>query len=113
MQYFIPDWDDRVDPKYNFLTDMLTPSRDPYANDVYAPMKIYPNPNYDGILVSKVVLDSNKRQRIHLDDVGIHKFLRFTGPTMGDCGAFGYIGEEVPPYNTDEILDYYSSTKAH
>jgi len=26
---------------------------------------------------------------------------------MGDCGAFGYIKEDVPPYNTIEILDYY------
>src|SRR5262249_47907419 len=29
-------------------------------------------------------------------------------PIMGDCGAFGYINENVPPYTTDEILDYYS-----
>ena len=27
---------------------------------------------------------------------------------MGDCGAFGYINEEVPPYSTSEILDYYT-----
>jgi hypothetical protein len=27
---------------------------------------------------------------------------------MGDCGAFGYIHEHVPPYSTDEILDYYT-----
>ncbi|MDJ0677359.1 MAG: tRNA-guanine transglycosylase DpdA, partial [Calothrix sp. MO_167.B42] len=26
---------------------------------------------------------------------------------MGDCGAFGYIKQEEPPYNTVEILDYY------
>ena len=27
---------------------------------------------------------------------------------MGDCGAFGYINEKVPPYTTEEILDYYT-----
>ncbi len=27
---------------------------------------------------------------------------------MGDCGAFGYIMEDQPPYTTDEILDYYT-----
>ena len=27
---------------------------------------------------------------------------------MGDCGAFGYIKEKVPPYSTGEILDYYT-----
>ncbi|QYO67335.1 hypothetical protein [Leptolyngbya sp. 7M] len=29
MQYYIPEWDDRVDPNYDFLTDTLTPGRDP------------------------------------------------------------------------------------
>ena len=27
---------------------------------------------------------------------------------MGDCGAFGYINETIPPYTTEEILDYYT-----
>ncbi|MGA1120806.1 MAG: hypothetical protein ACO3XI_14670 [bacterium] len=30
FRYFIPEWDDRVDPNYNFLTDEHTPNRDPY-----------------------------------------------------------------------------------
>lgn len=106
MQYFIPDWDDRVDPKYDFLTDMHTPSRNPYMDDVYA-HEIYSIANYDGLLVSKVVLERNKKQRIYLEQVGIHKLLRFKGSVMGDCGAFGYIKEDEPPYKTDEILDYY------
>jgi hypothetical protein len=29
-------------------------------------------------------------------------------PIMGDCGAFGYIMDDVPPYTTAEILDYYT-----
>ena len=27
---------------------------------------------------------------------------------MGDCGEFGYIDQETPPYETGEILDYYT-----
>ncbi len=27
---------------------------------------------------------------------------------MGDCGAFGYIKEEIPPYSTEDVLDYYT-----
>ena len=27
---------------------------------------------------------------------------------MGDCGAFGYIGEKEPPYTTEDVLDYYT-----
>jgi hypothetical protein len=108
MQYFIPEWDDRVDPGYNFLTDKATEDRDPYTNDAYA-HELYSTPNYDGILVSKIVVDQNKKKRSRIESVGIHKFLRFSGPIMGDCGAFGYIEEDEPPYETDEILDYYET----
>lgn len=108
MQYFIPEWDDHVDPGYDFLNNRLTPGRDPYADEVYA-HQIYPTPNYDGILVSKVVVDSSKKKRERVEAVGIHQFIRFPGKVMGDCGAFGYIKEDVPPYNTTEILDYYQN----
>lgn len=106
MKYFIPEWDDHVDPTYNFLTDTLTPDRDPHEDEVYA-HEIYPTPNYDAILVSKVVVEASKKKRQKIEEIGIHKFIRFQGEVMGDCGAFGYIKEDVPPYNTIEILDYY------
>lgn len=106
MHYFIPEWDDRVSPDYNFLTDTAPENRDPYADDVYA-HELYPTPNYDGVLVSKVVVDQNKTKRAKIEDLGIHRFIRFQKPIMGDCGAFGYIKEDVPPYETDEIVDYY------
>jgi Queuine tRNA-ribosyltransferase len=108
MQYFIPEWDDRVDPNYNFLTDKSVEGRDPYMNDVYS-HELYPHPNYDGILVSKVKVEESKKKRACIEVDGIHKFIRFNGPVMGDCGAFGYIGEDVPPFQTDEILQYYQN----
>jgi len=61
MRYFIPEWDDHVDPTYNFLTDTLTPDRDPHQDEVYA-HEIYPTPNYDAILVSKVVVEASKKK---------------------------------------------------
>ncbi len=108
MQYYIPEWDDHVDPNYDFLNDRLTPGRDPHHDEVYA-HQIYDAPNYDGILVSKVVVDSSKKKRARVEAVGIHDFIRYQGPVMGDCGAFGYVKEEEPPYNTVEILDYYQN----
>ena len=107
MQYYIPEWDDRVDPHYNFLTDSFSSAnRDPYADDVYA-HELFATPNYDGVLISKVVIDGSQVRRSQVEELGVHDFIRFPGQIMGDCGAFGYIQEEVPPYNTDEILDYY------
>jgi hypothetical protein len=111
VQYFIPEWDDRVDPDYNFLTDSFgSPDRDPYADDVYAHelfLRANFGPNYDGVLISKVVIDESQARRAKVEAQGVHKFIRFHGKIMGDCGAFGYVEDDEPPYNTDEILDYY------
>lgn len=108
MKYFIPEWDDRVDPDYDFLTDQAVEGRDPYSHDVYA-HEIYKTPNYDGVLISKIIIEQNKTKKSRIEEMGVHKFIRFDNgrPIMGDCGAFGYVDEEVPPFETKEILDYY------
>lgn len=106
MQYFIPEWDDRVDWEYNFLTDSFSsPNRDTY-NDVYA-HEIFPERNYDGILISKAVVDKSKKKQRYIEKHGARELLRYDGKIMGDCGAFGYIKEEEPPYTTAEILEDY------
>ncbi|MEA5506970.1 tRNA-guanine transglycosylase DpdA [Halotia wernerae UHCC 0503] len=111
MKYFIPEWDDKVDIGYKFLLDESSLNRNAYRDDVYA-HEIYSQPNYDGILVSKVVVDKIKNKRADIEKLGgIRNFVRFPGEIMGDCGAFGYIKLEVPPYNTVEILDYYEKLK--
>lgn len=108
MKYFIPEWDDRVDPDYDFITDQSVKGRDPYSHDVYA-HELYRTPNYDGVLISKIIIEKNKTKKIRIEEAGVHKFIRFDcgRPIMGDCGAFGYVDEEVPPFDTAEILDYY------
>ncbi len=104
MKYFIPEWDDRVDPDYDFLTDTSRPNKDTFKDEVYA-HEIYPIPNYDGILISKIIVEANKRKKAAMESVGVHDFVRFdkSRPIMGDCGAFDYINAENPPYETDEM----------
>lgn len=110
MLYFIPEWDDRVDPDYDFSCDGITEGRDAYSHDVYA-HEIYPTPNYDGILVSKSVIEDNKKKKERISQIGIHAHVRVPRnfPVMGDCGAFNYIDEEVPPYETNETIAFYQS----
>ncbi|MDB4777453.1 tRNA-guanine transglycosylase DpdA [Verrucomicrobia bacterium] len=110
MQYFIPEWDDRVDPDYDFSCDGITEGRDPYTHDVYA-HEIYPGPNYDGILVSKSVIEDNQKKKERISQIGIHRHVRVPRnfPVMGDCGAFNYIDEEEPPYETDETVSFFQS----
>lgn len=109
LSYFIPEWDDLVDPDYDFDTDTHSGGSGDWANEVYA-HQMYPEPNYDGILISKVVAEKSKKKAERINRMGVHRFLRVprSFPIMGDCGAFGYINDEVPPYSTSEILDYYS-----
>lgn len=110
MRFFLPDWDDRVDPLFDFENDEVTPNRDPYSHDVYH-YEIYGSLNCDGILVSKSVLEANPNKKKLARELGIHRYLRLPRnvPVLGDCGAFNYIGEFEPPYNTSEILDYYQN----
>jgi hypothetical protein len=109
LRYFIPEWDDLVDPDYDFEADTHSGGTSDWSNEVYA-HQMYPEPNYDGILVSKVVAEKSKKKKERINALGVHRYLRVPPefPIMGDCGAFGYIMEEKPPYTTDEILDYYT-----
>lgn len=109
LRYFIPEWDDLVDPNYDFLTDTHSSGKGDWSNEVYA-HQLYPSANYDGILVSKVVAEKSKVKAQRINNLGVHRYLRVppSFPVMGDCGAFDYIEKASPPYTTPEILDYYT-----
>lgn len=109
IQYYIPECDDRVDPEYDFIKDETASRRkDLHSHDVYA-HQIYTEPNYDGVLVSKTNVEDSPRKKEKILELGVHEYIRFpkNRPMMGDCGAFSYIAEFEPPYETQEILDYY------
>lgn len=108
MRYFIPDWEDLVDPGYDFMTDTGAKGKMKYRDEVYA-HQIYKEPNYDGLLFSKSTVEDGAIKTKLVRDMGIHAFARFEKPIMGDCGAFSYITHESPPYQTREILDYYQN----
>ncbi|MBU1219932.1 hypothetical protein KKF34_07980 [Myxococcota bacterium] len=106
--HFIPDWDDLVDPNYDFITD--TQKGKGWANSAYAHELMSPPP-YDGILVSKVVEEKSALRKKRTRELGVKGALRVRPdfPVMGDCGAFGYIEEKLPPYTTSEVIDYYTA----
>ena len=108
MKFFLPEWDDRVDPGYDFLTDRPTLSRDPYRDDRYA-HELFDEPVYDGLLVSRMALSKNSRKHEVAEQVGLKSYLRMPPDLelLGDCGAFGYVAERDPIFTTSEILDYY------
>jgi hypothetical protein len=120
IRYFIPDWDDLVDPQYDFVEERYGNATTPgdrgsggWDHEVFA-HQFYDTPAYDGLLVSREVIKKSKRKRDALRSLagrgGVHRYLRVppSFPVMGDCGAFGYVKEKVPPYSVEDVLDYYS-----
>jgi len=109
LRYFIPEWDDLVDPNYDFVNDKHSSGTADWSNEVYA-HQMYSEPNYDGILMSRAVAENSKKKRARIQAMGVHRFLRVPRefPIMGDCGAFAYIHKESPPYTTEDVIDYYT-----
>ena len=109
LRYYIPEWDDLVDPDYDFLKDEHSGQSSDWSNEVYA-HQLLNAPAYDGILVSRVVAEKSKNKKARINAFGVHRYVRVPQdfPIMGDCGAFGYITEKEPPYTTSEVLDYYT-----
>ena len=75
MLFFLPDWDDRVDPLFDFKNDIPTPNRDPYKHDAYH-YELYGTLNCDGILVSKSVLEDNSKKKRLQVKLGIHQIFK-------------------------------------
>jgi hypothetical protein len=109
LKYFLPEWDDLVDPDFDFLEDKHSAGGGDWSNQVYA-HQMFPEPNFDGLLVSRAVAEGSAKKKKRINELGVHRFLRIPSevPVMGDCGAFDYISEKQPPYTTEELLDYYT-----
>ncbi len=54
-------------------------------------------------------------QRERLYRLGVSRYFRLPENvvTIGDCGAFNYVDEELPPYTTEEVLDFYERCDFH
>jgi hypothetical protein len=117
MRFFLPDSQDLVDPSFNFERETRSNMRVRHRDDQYA-HEVFTSRAYDGILVSKGIVDGfgsasgryTLAQRHRLLRVGAPEFFRVNDkqvPIMGDCGAFSYVREPMPPYTVEEVLEFY------
>lgn len=118
MKYFLPDCQDLVDPSFDFEREDRSLQRVRHRDDQYA-HEVFSSRAYDGLLVSKGIVDGvggtggkyTLAQRHRLMRIGAREFLRTESSglhIMGDCGAFNYVREKVPPYSVDEVLRFYA-----
>lgn len=127
LKYYLPDWEDRLDPGYDFLTDSFSSGHliSRVQNDKYV-HQLYQYAPYDGLLVSLNVLDNglnhsksilqhqpDGRYLIRKEHGVVRDFLSLeSNPhlrVIGDCGAFSYVNEYEPPerFNTRRVVDLY------
>jgi hypothetical protein len=117
MKFFFPDSQDFVDESFDFATEERSSVRVRQRDDLYA-HEIFTVPPYDGILVSKAVVDGigggtgkySSAQRFRFLRQGVREYFRLpqTLRSMGDCGAFTYVREQRPPYSPLEVADFYA-----
>ncbi|MDA8054262.1 MAG: tRNA-guanine transglycosylase DpdA [Thermoplasmatales archaeon] len=122
MKFFLPDWEDRVDPGFSFEKDKFSEKHetDPYSNDMYAHQLFSPSLPYDGILVSLSIFQS----KLKLKDHGSNEILirhskqikdylkipkKSSLEVLGDCGAFSYVSKKDPPdfFSSENVANIY------
>ena len=119
MEFYFPDSQDQVDPSFDFITEQRSIHRVRQRDDRYAHEVIDPPP-YDGLLISKPIVDGlpgttakyTEAQRHRLYRQGAKRFFRLDQrgeglKIMGDCGAFTYVREHEPVYTVEEVLEFY------
>lgn len=117
LNYFIPDWDDYLDPEYDFINDRFSWDSGERVR-LYAHELFGRRPLYDGVVVSlgHIVMGKGPvrnglkpNNRIGLVRKYLH--LRRHHLLMGDCGAFSYRRSLVPPFTTEQVIKLYSALK--
>lgn len=119
MKFIFADSLDHVDPRYDFIRDRYAAGRTPYWDDFY-PHEIMGYAPYDGVLVSRGIVGGaavggkyTEAQAMRFRRVGARTFLRLDTPEFahlpifGDCGAFTYHKEELPPYTPEDTAEFY------
>lgn len=120
MKFYLPDSQDHVDPSFDFATEKRDVLRRRQRDDQYA-HEVFRERSFDGLLVSKGIVDGfgdtgsryTLAHRHRLLRSGARAFFRLDEcqwgplPVMGDCGAFTYVNEDVPPYRVDEVIEFY------
>ncbi len=119
MKFIYSDALDMVDPGFDFIRDSHASKRNPYWDDRFA-HEIFESPPYDGMLISRAIVGGtfgngkySEAQARRLRREGARSFLRLSDsrfarmPVFGDCGAFSYHAQDLPPYTPDDMLGFY------
>ncbi|MGY3228911.1 hypothetical protein ACVWWJ_000395 [Luteibacter sp. HA06] len=120
MKFIYADALDYVDPDFDFASDRTHEDRNIQWDDQY-PHEFLERAPYDGILVSRGVVGDihgqgkyTHAQMMRFRREGARRFMRYAEKDypgsliFGDCGAFTYRNEKIPPYTPADTVDFYA-----
>ena len=113
MRFYVPEWDDNVDAHYDFEHDEHSElGKDErelqYIWDIFD----YETTPIDGVLISREQVEESATKFDQLTSYGVYDERSDLDipewlPTISDCGAWGYKSLPFPPYDNDEMLEFY------
>ncbi len=119
FRYFLPDWDDLLDPAFNFDADSFSGASRVQREDKHCCVLMHPDRMSDGILVSLAqqrakkgpLRDLEGTETNALSPFPLRKHFGLSGDqhVFGDCGAFSYVNEDVPTISVDQAVALYES----
>jgi hypothetical protein len=117
ITYFLPDWDDLLDPNFDFEAGAFSGASPEERGDRHCCILMQPKKMCDGVLVSLAQQTTSKgtlkrfantdleslapcRMRAHF---GLNK----NQALFGDCGAFSYVNEPEPLLSVEQAVANY------
>lgn len=117
VRYFLPDWDDLLDPDFDFEQDTFSGATRGERRDKHCCVLMRPKRMCDGVLVSLAQHGTSKGplRRIEGSESGAlsplplrrHFGLKRDQWLFGDCGAFSYVNEDQPSVSVDQAVAMY------
>jgi len=118
VSYFLPDWDDLLDERFNFESGEFSGASRAERGDKHCCILMKPKRMCDGVLVSLAQHVTSKgplRRIIGTEANSLapknlrHQFgLDGDQSLFGDCGAFSYVNEEAPAISVDQAVALYN-----
>lgn len=118
-RYFLPDWDDLLDPKFDFEQDCFSEPTRKEREDKHCCILMQPKQMCDGVLVSLAQHGTSKgplrrlegREAGALSPLSLRDQFGLSSDQylFGDCGAFSYVNEEEPMISVDQAVALYES----
>lgn len=112
MRFYVPEWDDAVDARYDFVHDELSTLHKSERDRAFI-WDVFDEETtpIDGVLISREQVENSTKKFERLTTHGVYDDPELSIPdrlpTISDCGAWGYKSLPFPPYGNEDMLEFY------